>query len=244
MPKDYAKLNRPIKRKKSSFKSILLVAILVFILGGILYTFSRGFSILNVENSPHSLLPENKTKKELKKPRFEFYTMLSKETVPVTTTTESTNRPIKVSPSPKKVLIVQDSANTEEIKPGIAPTGVPNIPVEHAGNRVKSMAPTKIITQEEPKTPPPIKAAPVISSQEAKPKAVTSPSGYLTVAIVNSLQATDSLKAQLSMMGLDTHVAGVRGPNGNMLYRVSIGPFKTEADAVHAQKLLQSSGIR
>jgi cell division protein FtsN len=60
---------------------------------------------------------------------------------------------------------------------------------------------------------------------------------WLQVAALKSAEDADRLKAQLTLLNLNTVVQPLQG-NGATLYRVRVGPFKSESAAQSAQDTL------
>lgn len=244
MSKDYAKVIKPGERTRrqsqSSSKGLLLI--LVLLIGGIFYAFSRGMILLNSENSTNGLKTEvEKTKAKLTespstgstKPRFEFYTALAKETVPVAHG-KKTSADVTTD-----VLEPTDTASKASIQPGVAPSGVPAVPV-HPGTLEVAHAPQKtevrevVVASDNKSLAPVAEAVPVAA---LTPAPIKSAHYLLQVAALEHLNDVDRLKAQLSFLGMDTTVEPFQNA-GKTWYRVKVGSFASLPEAQQARQTL------
>lgn len=265
MSKDYAKVIKPgdRARRQSQSSSKGLLFILILLIGGIFYAFSRGMILLTTENSTTGLKAEvEKTKalstetqsaksSESTKPRFEFYTALAKETVPVAhgknTAADVTTDVIEPTPTPLPPKEASQTTSTQQstTQPGVAPTGVPSVPV-HPGTLEVVHAPQKTIVKEvvvssdDKSLAPVVEAAPAPTPVAATPAPTKSAHYLLQVAALEHMSDVDRLKAQLSFMGMDTIVEPFQNA-GKTWYRVKVGSFSSLPEAQKArQTLLQN----
>lgn len=199
----------------------IILLILLIVAGIFYYAFSRGILVLKTDlpaSSPAATSKtEHNTSSTPKKPRFEFYTLLPKETVPVphekNATADVTTDTI--SPPDKPAL-----------KPATAPTGVPSISVPN--NRANNI-PSSTQTSEEEITPV-VQAQPVAQlPQQAR--------YILQVAALHNSADADGLKAQLSFLGFDVWITPFQN-QGSTWYRVKVGPYPSLEAAKKAQQTL------
>ncbi len=80
-----------------------------------------------------------------------------------------------------------------------------------------------------PSEPPPIIAS---------PEPTLAPSFILQAGAFQSPEEADALKATLALQGLETHVQPLRSPEGEASFRVYVGPFKSEQEALTARAQL------
>lgn len=254
MSKDYAKVINPGERtrRKSQSSSKGLLLILILLIGGIFYAFSRGMILLSTENATSGLKAEvektaqsTETKPaEPTKPRFEFYTALAKETVPVAhgknTAADVTTDVIEPTDTASKEALQTKSSTQQSTQPGVAPSGVPSVPV-HPGTLEVSHAPQKTAVREVVVSSDNPSLAPVVEATPATAPASVKPAHYLLqVAALEHMNDVDRLKAQLSFLGMDTAVEPFQNA-GRTWYRVKVGPFASLPEAQQArQTLLQN----
>lgn len=266
MSKDYAKVTNNEPRDRPSRGSgrssgLLTILVLIVIAGVLYYAFSRGIlvvktdTIAQVAHQPAGEVVNNKTKpEEPAKPRFEFYTLLSKETVPVSrpgkepgtheqetsadVTTDTLPPPESaksVATTPEEPLESSDAINNEIVtetpagEPAVAPTGVPAVPViPVSGSSARTANP-----------PPAPATTPVaVPAVTAPAEPTTSGKHYLLqVAAFQSTSEADRLKAQLTFLGFDVIVTPFDN-HGKQWYRVKVGPFDSLTAAQEARKTL------
>jgi cell division protein FtsN len=97
------------------------------------------------------------------------------------------------------------------------------------------------------KTPPPEKAAketPPPTPKAPETKTATAPASketyYLQAGAFRSASDADNLKARLALMGLEANVAPAELPNVGTMYRVRLGPYKSDQVASKKSQLSQS----
>jgi cell division protein FtsN len=267
MSKNYAKLPpRPeqrYRRNSNASKSgyfILLLLVIIGITG--YYVFSRGiFFSKNSNEINQQPSKTQETKPQPAKPRFEFYTVLSKETVPVsqnrntanqsvtadatTSEEEATLEAAKAKEEAENAAAVQTEDNTAQPATlEMAPSGVPAIPIQTKHSRTN---PSNTTTQAEAKT---------VTTQPVKPKPVSTPvtsiqptinttksNRYiLQVAALQHMSDVDQLKAKLSFLGFDVLVEPFQR-GGVVWYRIKVGPYLSPESMQKARQVLSSNGL-
>ena len=151
--------------------------------------------------------------KELPKPKFEFYTLLSKDS----SAPAAENHTVNPSALPKEkeeanlaraaATVVQHSAPVTESKPVVD---------------IKSVVANKPIIQPTVRTP--------------------SHEGYLVqVASFNRVQDAEHLKASLTLQGFDVNLTST-AQNNITWYRVNLGPYASREEALKAQAMMSRGG--
>jgi len=228
MSKDYAKITPSKKSKSSTGSTKYLGLILVFLIAVILYAFSRGVVILHSENNPtqEGTIPaEMSAQKDLpKKPRFEFYTALSKETVSVGS--ESGAKSEKTN--------TQSQSAQPVAEPGVAPSGVPALPISTPIHVNTNKAVDKEKEKEKEKT---IKSLPAKTQTSTSTNNIPAKHYLLQIAALEHISDVDRLKAQLSFLGFETIVEPFQN-SGKQWYRVKVGTFDSLTSAQAARKTL------
>ncbi|HVK57093.1 MAG TPA: SPOR domain-containing protein [Burkholderiales bacterium] len=97
------------------------------------------------------------------------------------------------------------------------------------------------------KTPPPektVKETPPPTPKAPETKTATAPVSketyYLQAGAFRSASDADNLKARLALMGLEANVAPAELPNVGKMYRVRLGPYKSDQVASKKSQLSQS----
>lgn len=246
MSKDYnhsPKYEPRHRKERSSSKSGYLV--ILIILGVVFYyAFSRGFLVLRTDVPQNVSTKNNESVKKENtqpaKPRFEFYTLLSKERVPVP---HEKNAPADVTtdtlPPPDEA---KPKASEEKItKLGVAPTGVPDIPVRNIGTpstqSVQTVA-AEHASVEEPKEMEAKEAKPVPQVTTTVSEPISTGKRYmLQVAALRQQADAERLKAQLSFLGFDVFIEPFQS-GGNTGYRVKVGPYNSMEAVQKARQML------
>jgi|GEM_PF-3145562 len=237
MSRDYAKAKNSRGRRNPPPKKRGTLFIILVILGGIFYyAFSRGILVFHPE-AEHQVgegirpAHRNTAQHTPAKPKFEFYTALSKESVPVSDEEEHASADATTA----RVEPEEKTAVTEEM-PGKAPTGVPAIPTlpgreAPAGTPAPNTSPpakTAVPTASKKTLPPVVQAKPVVSSTRY----------ILQVASLQRASDADRLKAQLVLQGYDVSVQPFQH-SGTTWLRVKVGPYHSLAEAQRARQSLR-----
>lgn len=70
-----------------------------------------------------------------------------------------------------------------------------------------------------------------------------SPTFIVQAGSFDTADAADSLKAQLTLQGLEPQTHAITNDNGQTTYQVSFGPFQSEQDALIQHHVLNDNGI-
>lgn len=264
MSRNYAKISprgeQRHRKNHSSSKPGYFVVLLLLIIGvTFYYVSSRGMFISTTRDtaaSPSSSHPSTPTPAASPKPRFEFYTLLSKETVPVphdknkttnnVTADATTSEAESVLESKKETeknaeqnnQKAQSAQTTSQVAPETAPTGVPSIQIPSAVHKVSTASTSpKPLPSQQLKTPPPstTTATSIVNS-------ATSARYMLQVAALQRINDIDQLKAKLSFMGFSTSIEPFQS-GGTTWYRIKVGPFLSQDAVKKAQRTLTTNRL-
>ena len=267
MSRNYANIpprgEQRYKKNNHSSKSGYFVLLLLLIIGiTCYYVFSRGIFVANTRSTlpPHENKPNSNPAP--KKPRFEFYTLLSQETVPVPrdknspasanavaadATTSTQPPPVPTQKNEKSEvndndIVSQKTEQANQTNSTTAPTGVPAVSV---------LAPTQHAAQPttQKQTPPPApqqsKAnTPSVTTESTPPPTATVTSGryVLQVAALQHPNDVDQLKAKLTFLGFNVSVEPF--PRGNdTWYRIKVGPFLSQEAMQKARQVLVNNRL-
>lgn len=254
MSKDYAKTSRT-KQHQSSKSGYAIIIVIIAICVIFYYAFSRGILVLKTNHADANRVINVKekipTKKaEPSKPRFEFYTLLSKEAVPVSHEKHPTADVTTDTIEPPKEKTTESTTTTTSQEPAIAPTGVPSVPIHHLPTG-SSMTTAETVAVQQPSTTEPVQVSEPVTSTTlenapSKPASTTQTaekSRYvLQVAAIRQKNDAESLKAQLSFLGFDVFIEPfqIAGSQG---YRVKIGPYSSLESVKKAQETLRRNHL-
>lgn len=265
MSKDYAKIPTHEHRTNHSTSKYSghLILIIIGLIGVIFYyAFSRGILVLKTDVANvtqnnaithHHTLPKNQpiaAPVEKPKPRFEFYTVLSKETVPISNDNNDDNNEKNVAADVTTNTIEIQAKPTKplaEPEPALAPTGVPSVTIHpvNKGNvantqHVQPSETSKIILAQ-PKLAPP-KLAPVVQAIPVPSVPAPAVRYILQVAALQHTADIDRLKAQLSFLGFDVNTESFQS-NGSTWYRIKVGPYASATEMQKARQILLSNHL-
>lgn len=234
------------RKNQNSSKSGYFVLLLIMIVGiTCYYAFSRGLVSPINNTSPateNTIPPKPSAPKAPPKPRFEFYTLLSKETVPIphekkptADVTTDTLPPEESKPKVTSQEIVQE-------EPAAAPTGVPSIPVHNAMQNLPASQTLDTTTA----TASPGKVAPEkvtsVTPTPASPPQTKQARYVLQVAALQHRSDVERLKAQLSLLGFDVFVEPFKS-YGVEWYRVKTGPYASYEAMQKARQVLVNNHL-
>lgn len=212
MARDYGK-SRSIKRRSNGARHIL--SLLVSFLCGYLTATIFDFTSLSAWVNKHVLSNKQTpsqvvmTKPIAPKPKFEFYTLLSKDdSAPIVNHRGPPSETAGLKPALLPAELQVPKTNTNQTSPAFPP-------VQQA---------TAVVDN---------KLLPMAAIKPALNKNIY----LIQVAAFSKKQDAEHLKASLLLKGFDVHVAMVAQQKTNW-YRVVIGPFHTRADAERAQIVL------
>lgn len=263
MSKNYAKLppraEQRYRRNSHSSKSgyfVLLLLVIIGITG--YYVFSRGIFFSKNTNEVNQQ-PSKTQEKTLQptKPRFEFYTVLSKETVPVSQNKETTNQSVTADATTSEEEATLEAAKAKEeaekalaeqreetvSQPAaleVAPSGVPAIPVQTKHSQATPSTATPQTETTAVTTQPAIPAEKPIPT--AVPVATKSNRYLLQVAALQRMSDVDQLKAKLSFLGFDISVEPFQRA-GVIWYRIKVGPYLSQEAMQKARQVLSNNGL-
>ncbi len=274
MSRNYTKISprneqRPRRGQHSSKSGYFVLLLLLIVAVTFYYVFSRGILFSNTQTPiipSHAKDSTTPTAANPAKPRFEFYTLLSKETVPVphdkTQTTQSTvsadattseiaqekksasdeaNKKTDENEAVTQKTTQKESLPTESTN---APTGVPSVPV--ATTKHATISTAKKAT---PSTTPQPQASHSATTPISTPITTTSTTTpslstryMLQVAALQRMSDVDQLKAKLSFMGFSASVEPFQN-GGSTWYRVKVGPFLSQEALQKAKQTLMMNHL-
>lgn len=230
MSKDYVSRRRQTRQKPNAPRR--LVAIVGAFLCG--YLVANVFDITSLTTWVNkNILASKETgthvetrvaHKEAPKPKFEFYTLLSKDS----SAPAPINRTLPQAQTAAKPIATQPAAVTSQVAAQVtAPATVVNT-TPHATAITVSRATTKAVLVSEKKT------TPVSTSAAGKE------SYLIQIASFNKRQDAEHLKASLVLRGFNVVVSSIQRQTV-IWYRVTIGPFNSRTDAEKAQIIVRQS---
>lgn len=189
---------------------------------------------------------KTKTAEKLPTPRFEFYTLLPKMDVPVSTKEireeQKPKQVAKVEKAPEKALEKTEEVTSQNKAVQQAVQDKNNLEQKKIEEELRNKYDTPV-TQAQPSTTlvteaPKKEVAPVKEQSKA-----TSGQYVIQLAAFKSSNEADRLKAELLMMGFDVKIqAFSRG--GSVWYKVRLGPFNSSIAAESARKELAQNGYK
>ncbi len=260
----YRKNQHPHAPKSGYF--VLLLLVIIGITG--YYVFSRGilFSKNHEEvNQQPAKTPEAPPKPA--KPRFEFYTLLSKETVPVSRNNNGENNSATVTAdattTPEEAAALKAAQEKEKEKKAAeafkvndtaaletAPTGVPSLPLQ-TRRKVTISSTTETATQQPPVTvqqktttmqQPKPATVPVPPVTQTQPSTINSNRYLLQVAALQRISDVDQLKAKLTFLGFNVSVEPFQ-KFGTIWYRIKVGPYLSQEAMQKARQVLTNNRL-
>lgn len=221
--------NSSSKRSRKSAGSFTGVLIMVGVVIGILLT-SAGYMFFSKPSrdsksqSSHFLVKKEKSfKKEKEKDntqnaqRFEFYTLLPGMEVQLPDAPSHSHTKIK-----NQANIKQEPVNGLVHPVNGSPNS--NIPSTSSSSSASASA----------------------SSKESKAQTSSKQTDahyILQAGIFQELRLADELKATLTLQGFNTRIQKVQTPEGHTWFRVTLGPFATESNALQQKKRLEEQKI-
>lgn len=265
MSRNYANIptrnEQRYRKNQHSSKSgyfVLLILIIVGITG--YYVFSRGI-LFSKNNNEVNQIPSKTSEAPPKpvKPRFEFYTILSKETVPVTqggaanqsvtadatTSVEELEREkAQKEAEEKQATTLQESQNSPTTKVAeTAPTGIPPLPVQPKYKKtVWPVKPDSVRATQEIVAPSTAAKAAVASPTNTTNNMTKSNRYILQVAALQRVSDADQLKAKLTFLGFDVSVEPFQR-FGVTWYRVKVGPYSSSEAMQKARQVLMNNHL-
>jgi cell division septation protein DedD len=237
MAKDYAKVKSkksqrgaPSKKMGNSSLWIVAMALTGIFVAGLFFLKQQS------ERLTHEKFVEKEVKQNITtaakpidktpQPRFDFYTMLPKAQVNTTSNASGTQQ------SSQPVSNAKPFADTNKIDPVVE-------------KQLQEEVTEQVLT--EAKTKP---RSSISEKGNIKINAKSNPTSnqipfvyFLQLGIFKSFEAADQLKAQMSMLGHESQIKVIHR-NTLSLYRVVLGPYKTNEEAERNQEDLQNEHIR
>ncbi|KTD16770.1 SPOR domain-containing protein [Legionella jordanis] len=222
MARDYGR-RRPSRQKSNTPKQFAW-SLAAFLCG---YITANVFDYTSLNNWLHknvlaqeeavSEAKVNARKDEIPKPKFEFYTLLSKDSVPTASNTlprASIATPAKPAQPPANT-----AANQAVVAASVSATA--HVPAQSTANDVKNLRSNTSV--------PVAEARPVAQLATQKQE-----SYLLQMASFKSRQEAERLKAVLTLRGFDVSIVAAPPQQGGW-FRVILGPFSSKVEAERVQ---------
>jgi len=241
MRKDYAKSNRSKINSKHSprrhAKKASTEGRLWLIVCGLIALFALGLIYLKKESAklPQAEEPKKITavtpKKEVPsapvQPRFDFYTMLPSDKNADSTGAEAPAQETKsASATPNTKSNTKSASKPSTVKQ----TAKATTDESSTRNEIASLEKQQLVAES-------------TSGAHGQEAATVSPHYVLQFGIFKDFTAADEQKAQLVLQGVEAKIKTVK-KNGNTLYQVWVGPYKTGAQAEKMQQKLKAEQIK
>jgi cell division protein FtsN len=170
-------------------------------------------------------------------PRFDFYTVLSKDekvVAPASTTTKSNTNPADLLPPPATEGTATSESRSEQPKEQVSVTTV-ELPAE-VPNREQMLVEEKQKLEQEIAR---------IAEQElpGNTAPVENVRYVLSVGTFKDYATADEERAKLVLQGVEANIKKIQ-KNGQTLYRVWMGPYTSLKSAQQQQKRLQANLIK
>ena len=175
---------------------------------------------------------------EVKKPRYDFYTLLPEKEVVIPD--EELSARVKAEEAAK---LASQQQVVAPVVPGAPVGAVPTVPPGATSGTTTAAATPPTVAANPPIAAIPSPPAVTPDATIAAPPAATKTGQYLLQAgaFRNANQA-DDLKARIAMLGLVGRVEIVQTPAGAM-HRVRLGPYATASELEQAKQKLGSGGM-
>lgn len=232
MSKDYVSRRRQTKQRPNAPRR--LVAIVGAFLCGYLVANVFDFTSLTAWVNKNILASKETNThvearvahKEAPKPKFEFYTLLSKDS----SAPALPNRGLPQTQAAVKPVTPQSAAVIAQPAVGTAQTAV------QPAARVVTMPHATAITVAHATS-----KAVVVSEKKAMPASPANRESYMIqIASFNKRQDAEHLKASLVLRGFNVVISSIQRQTV-IWYRVTIGPFNSRTDAEKAQVIVRQS---